>query len=324
MKRIIFVASFLCIYGAVSANHLRDTTFKEQPIVLKTTTGEISGTLTIGDRPGGVVALIIAGSGPTDRNGNSMFTNNNSLKMLAQQMANMGVASVRYDKRGVGASAKALKTEADIRFEDYIRDAVEWIQLLKKDKRFKSVLVIGHSEGSLIGMVAAATNGVAKFISIAGTGRAIDVILKEQLKASNSELYDLSIPILDSLKRGLLVKNVDKKLASIFRPSVQPYMISWLKYDPQKEIKKLTIPVLLVQGTNDIQVPVEDAKLLQAAKPAAQMLMIENMNHILKNVAGDREANAATYKDPNLKLAPGLLEGILGFINKKPAVTKKK
>src|SRR5688572_11265799 len=135
MKRIIFVASFLCIYGAVSANHLRDTTFKEQPIVLKTTTGEISGTLTVGDRPGSVVALIIAGSGPTDRNGNSMFTNNNSLKMLAQQMANMGVASVRYDKRGVGASAKALKTEADIRFEDYIRDAVEWIQLLKKDKR---------------------------------------------------------------------------------------------------------------------------------------------------------------------------------------------
>lgn len=295
----------------------RDTIYTEKPITLKTAAGDISGTLTLPDRKGGPVALIIAGSGPTDRNGNSMFTNNNSLQMLAHALANAGIASVRFDKRGVAKSAQALKSEADLRFEDYIKDAAAWIQLLKKDKQFNGVIVIGHSEGSLIGMVAAATAGAKKFVSIAGTARPIDEILMEQLQTSSKELHDMSVPIVDSLKKGLLVTNVDKKLATIFRPSVQPYMISWLKFNPQKEIKKLNMPVLLVQGTNDIQVPVEDAKLLSAAKPAAQLKLIQNMNHVLKQVEGDREANAATYKNPNLPLSPGLVDAIAGFISKK-------
>lgn len=295
----------------------RDIFYAEKPITLKTATGDISGTLTLPDRKGGPVALIIAGSGPTDRDGNSMFTSNNSLQMLAHELANAGIASVRFDKRGVAKSTQALKNEADLRFEDYIKDAGAWIQLLKKDKQFNGVVVIGHSEGSLIGMVAAATAGAKKFISIAGTARPIDEILMEQLQAASKELYAMSVPIIDSLKKGLLVKNVDNKLATIFRPSVQPYMISWLKFNPQKEIKKLNMPVLLVQGTNDIQVPVGDAKLLSAAKPAAQLKLIQDMNHVLKKVEGDRAANAATYKDPKLLLAPGLIDTIAVFIKKK-------
>jgi pimeloyl-ACP methyl ester carboxylesterase len=295
----------------------QDTIYTEKPIVLKTATGDISGTLALPARKGCPVALIIAGSGPTDRNGNSMFTNNNSLQLLARELAKAGIATVRFDKRGVAKSAQALKREADLRFEDYIKDAVAWIQMLKKDKQFNGVVVIGHSEGALIGMVAAATAGAKKYVSIAGTARPIDEILMEQLLASSKELHDMSVPIVDSLKKGLLVTNVDNKLATIFRPSVQPYMISWLKYNPQKEIKKLNIPVLLVQGTNDIQVPAEEARLLSAAKPAAQLKLIPNMNHVLKQVAGDRAANAATYKDPNLPLAPGLADTIAAFIKKK-------
>jgi uncharacterized protein len=179
------------------------------------------------------------------------------------------------------------------------------------------VIVIGHSEGSLIGMVAAANAGAKKFISIAGTAQPIDEILMEQLQASSKELHDMSVPILDSLKKGLLVTNVDRKLATIFRPSVQPYMISWLKFNPQKEIKKLNMPVLLVQGTNDMQVPAEDAKLLSAARPAAQLRLIRHMNHVLKQVEDDREANAASYKDPNLPISPELVDAIAGFIRKK-------
>lgn len=311
---------FLLLLSGIASNlpaQKRDTIYTEKAITLKTAAGDISGTLTLPDRKGSPVALIIAGSGPTDRNGNSMFTNNNSLQMLARALANAGIASVRFDKRGVAKSTQALKNEADLRFEDYIKDAAAWIQLLKKDKQFNGVIVIGHSEGSLIGMVAAATAGAKKFVSIAGTARPIDEILMEQLQASSKELHDMSVPIVDSLKKGLLVNNVDKKLATIFRPSVQPYLISWLKFNPQKEIKKLNMPVLLVQGTNDIQVPVEDAKLLSAAKPAAQLRLIQNMNHVLKQVEGDRAANAATYKDPNLPLSPGLVDAITGFIRKK-------
>lgn len=310
---------FLLLLTGCASNLLaqkRDTIYTEKSITLKTAAGDISGTLTLPDRKGSPVALIIAGSGPTDRNGNSMFTNNNSLQMLARALANAGIASVRFDKRGVAKSAQAMKNEADLRFEDYIKDAAAWIQLLKKDKQFNGVIVIGHSEGSLIGMVAAAMAGAKKFVSIAGTARPIDEILMEQLQTSK-ELHDMSVPIVDSLKKGLLVTNVDKKLATIFRPSVQPYMISWLKFNPQKEIKKLNMPVLLVQGTNDMQVPVEDAKLLSAAKPAAQLKLIQNMNHVLKQVEGDREANAATYKDPNLPISPGLVDAIAIFIRKK-------
>jgi uncharacterized protein len=319
MKKIISALPFIlfCLTGIAAAAQSRDTAFVERPIRCATDKGEIAGTLTLSDRgPKGPVALIISGSGPTDRNGNSIFTKNNSLQMLARELANMGIASVRYDKRGVVESAKLVKSETDLRFEDYINDAVAWIQLLKKDERFSTIIIIGHSEGSLIGMVAAARAGADKFVSLAGTGRPIDQILKEQLKTASAELYNLAVPVIDSLKQGLLVKVIDKKLLAIFRPSVQPYMISWFKYDPQVEIKKLKIPVLILQGSNDIQVPVDDANKLAAALPAAQLLVIEHMNHILKKIEGDRDANAATYIEPMRPLAPGLVEAVTKFVQK--------
>lgn len=317
MKKIKFLAYILlCMnwYGAMA--NLRDTTFMESAITLTTASGDIAGTLTLSDRgPGGPIVLIIAGSGPTDRNGNSVLTKNNCLQMLAHGLANMGIASLRYDKRGIAASAKALKREVDLRFEDYINDAVGWIELLKKDKRFSKIIVAGHSEGSLLGMVAAAKAGADKYISIAGAGFPIDEILKTQIKG-NAELYDLAVPVLDSIKQGYTVKKVDLKLFTIARPTLQPYMSSWMKYDPSVEIKKLKIPALIIQGDNDFQVSVEDAKKLSAALPAAQLLIIKNMNHVLKIIEGDREANAATYKEPTRPLSTELLEAIIKFVGK--------
>lgn len=315
MRKLLIGCIALCLAQIAVASEWRDTTYMETPISITTATGEIFGTLTLPDRPGGPVVLIIAGSGPTDRNGNSIFTKNNSLQMLARELANLGIPSVRYDKRGVMQSAKALKSELAIRFEDYIDDAVAWIELLKKDKRFTAITVLGHSEGSLIGMVAAAKAGADKYISVSGTARPIDEILLQQLKNS-PELYDLAAPVIDSLRQGRTTKTVDMKIFNMLRPGVQPYMISWMKYNPQNEIKKLTIPVMLVQGTTDLQVPVEEVKSLAAAKPGATLLVIENMNHVLKYVDGDREANAATYKDPVLPLAKGLVDGIAAFIKK--------
>jgi pimeloyl-ACP methyl ester carboxylesterase len=179
--------------------------------------------------------------------------------MLAREMANLGVASVRYDKRGVGQSYKAMRKESEMSFEDYIKDAVAWIELLKKDGRFKSVIVIGHSEGSLIGMVAAARAGADKYVSVSGGGRPIYEVLKEQFKAADTALYNLGAPVIDSLEQGYNVKNIDRKLMMYFRPSVQPFLISWMKYDPRVEIKKLKIPAMIIQGTTDIQVSMEDA-----------------------------------------------------------------
>ena len=295
---------------------VKDTALIETEVILETKTGQIFGTLTTPKRFSNIpVALIIDGSGPTDRNCNQTTMKCDAYKKLAHELAGKKIASLRFDKRGIAESNSAMKSESDIRFDNYISDATDWIKLLKHDKRFSKVTVIGHSEGSLIGMVAA--RYADKFISIAGAGQSIDKTLKEQLSVQPKEIQDLSYPIIDSLKKGKVVNNVNPKVAFLFRQSVQPYMISWFNYDPQVEIKKLTIPVLIIQGTNDIQITVEDAKRLSRANPNSQLALIDNMNHIFRTVNGDRQANLATYNNPSLPLADGLVENISRFILKK-------
>jgi len=287
----------------------------EETITLKTETGDIEGTLTMPEAKMPVpVALIIAGSGPTDRDGNNPMMKNNSLKMLSAELGKKGIASLRYDKRGIAKSQQAGVKEADLRFENYIQDAVSWVQLLKENKNFSSIIVIGHSEGSLIGMVASQNRLVGKFVSIAGAGQAADLIIREQLKAQPQFILDQSTPILDELVKGNRVENVPQMLFSLFRPSVQPYMISWFKYDPQVEIAKLKKPTLIVQGTTDIQVSIEDAKRLHTAKPDAKLVVIEGMNHIFKNVEADRTNNIQTYNQPDLPVNIELVEAISSFV----------
>jgi len=294
-----------------------DTTFIESTIVLHTASGDITGTLTIPEQQSNIpVVLIIAGSGPTDRNGNNPMMKNESLQLLAHGLALKNIASLRFDKRGIGESKDAGKKEADLRFEDYIKDAAGWIELLKKDARFSKVFVAGHSEGSLIGMIAA-LNKANGFVSIAGPGRSADKVLKEQLTSQPPMVKDSSYPIIDSLTMGKTVENVPKMLFALFRPSVQPYIISWFHYDPQTEIKKLTIPVLILQGTNDLQVTVEDANLLSRSNTKAQLVLIKNMNHVFRIVEGDRKENLAAYITPTLPISEELVSAISTFVQQR-------
>lgn len=287
---------------------------EELPIMLHTPSGDISGTLLLPASKRRVpVALIIAGSGPTDRDGNNPMMKNNSLKLLATELAKNGIASIRYDKRGVAQSKDAGKSEKDLRFDDYVNDARGWITLVKNDKRFNKVFVVGHSEGSLIGMLAGdETDGV---VSVAGAGRPADVVLKEQLSAQPKDVRDVVYSKLDSLKAGNLVKDVPLPLYSLLRPSVQPYLISWFRQDPPGAIRKLTVPVLIVQGISDIQVSVEDAKALAAANPKSRLVLIDKMNHIFRLVDGDRQANIATYSKSELPISEELVKSIVGFIS---------
>jgi len=316
MKKIkIFLTLLLFATLTVEASITKDTIFIESKITLQTKTGEIFGTLTTPEKFDKIpIALIIAGSGPTDRDGNNPMMKNNSLKALASELSKNGIATLRYDKRGIAESKNAGKSESNLRFDDYVNDAKEWIQLLKKDKRFSIVIVIGHSEGSLIGMIAGTS--ADKFISIAGPGQSADKIIKEQLSSQPKIVQDLSFPIIDSLKSGKTIKNVPTMLNSLFRPTIQPYVISWFKYDPQNEIKKLFIPTLVLQGTNDIQVSVEDAKRLSNANLKAELVLINNMNHIFRIIVGDKQANVATYSKGDLPIANELVKSITNFILK--------
>lgn len=315
MKKLFIVAAVLFL-SFVHAQDKNETTFKESALILKINTDQLFGTLTTPDLTKKYpVALIISGSGPTDRNGNNPMMKNNSLKMLAEALAKNGIASLRYDKRGIGESKASAISEETLVFENYTEDAKSWINLLKQDKRFSELIVIGHSEGSLIGMIAGAKAN--KFISIAGPGESADELLKTQIASkSNQQLNDLTFPIIDSLKNGKTVKNVDPMLNSLFRASIQPYLISWFKYDPQTEIKKLNVPILIIQGNKDLQVTVKDAELLSQANKNAELLIVDKMNHIMKNIEGDNQANMASYTNENLPVSEIMTSKIISFIKK--------
>ena len=290
------------------------TLAQEEIIVLETPTGNIEGTLLVPSKEHSPLVLIIAGSGPTDRDGNNISLQNNSLKMIAQGLYMNDIASFRFDKRGISKSAAAGMSEEDLRFEHYIEDVQQWCSLLKEDSRFSSFIILGHSEGSLIGMIASQTVSPDKFISLAGPGFSMQATLRRQLADQPVYILSMSLPIIEQLEKGKTVDSVPPLINMLFRPSIQPYLISTFKYDPVIEISKVQSPVLIVQGTTDIQIQVEDAKKLAAANSNSELVIIEGMNHILKEADANRFLNLRTYGDPNLELKQGLIEKITKFI----------
>ena len=287
----------------------------EQKVSLKTKKGEIHGSLMMpANTKKPPVVLLISGSGPTNRNGNSPAMVNNNLKMIANSLAQNGIASLRYDKRGIGASKAAGSNESKLRFEHYIEDAHAWVKWLKKQKTFGKIHLIGHSEGALIGSVVAQEAKIGRFVAIAGASKSADHMIREQLKAQPADILTKANPIIDSLAQGHMVKKVDPLFSAFFRASIQPYVISWFKYDPSAELAKVKRPVLIIQGTTDLQVSVEDAKSLAAAQPKAQVKVIEGMNHVLKTASIERSENIAVYNKPDIPLTPELMESILPFL----------
>ena len=293
-------------------------TVLQRPISLDTGSGELFGSLLLpkSDNPVPVV-LILAGSGPTDRDGNNPDGGrNDSLKRLAWVLAKHNIASVRYDKRGVAASFAATPDERNLSVEAYVNDAVAWSQKLKNDPRFGPLILLGHSEGALIATLAAPRADAAALISLSGSARPVDQVIREQLARSlPPPLMLRSNELLDSLKAGHTDDNVPAPLQPIFRPSVQPYLISLFRQDPAKAFAQLKMPTLIVQGSNDMQVGVGDAQALKAAKPDAELVVIEGMNHVMRIVPADVKRQLASYKDPNLPLAAELGGKLIEFID---------
>lgn len=315
MKNIVLLLTIFFL-SFVNAQDKKENTYKESNVILKINNDQLFGTLTVPDLSKKYpVALIIAGSGPTDRDGNNPMMKNNSLKMLAESLAKNGIASLRYDKRGIGESKASAISESSLVFENYTEDAKSWINFLKQDKRFSQLVIIGHSEGSLIGMIAGAKAN--KFISIAGAGDSADKIIKAQIASkSNKQIEDMTFPIIDSLKTGNTVKKVDPMLNTLFRASIQPYLISWFKYNPQTEIKKLNIPILILQGNNDLQVTVQDAENLAKSNKNTELLIVDKMNHIMKIIEGDKQANMESYNNATSPISEAMTNKIVSFILK--------
>lgn len=289
----------------------------ETPVALPAQPAPILGTMRTPEGETRAAAVIIAGSGPTDRDGNSpqFGVNGGTYRLLAEGLAAEGIATVRYDKRGIGASFAAGVSESEARFTAFVDDARAWAAETARLTGRPCVWLIGHSEGSLIALAAAQDNDqVCGVVSLSGAGRSAPVVLREQLRAGVPEpLLGQALHAIDELAAGRTTDNVPG-LESLFRPSVQPYLISWFALDPQVLANLYDGPLFIGQGSTDFQTRVVDAEALKAAQPDATLVIWEGVNHLLKTAPEDRAANAATYADPTLPLAPGVVDDIATFI----------
>lgn len=261
------------------------------------------------------VVIIIAGSGPTDRDGNNpLGVTSDTYKMLAQALYKNHISSYRYDKRGIGKSSLKHLDESKMRFADIANDADSVVNYFR-NQGYKKILIAGHSEGSLIGMLVAQKIPVAGYISISGVGVSADQILEEQLSGKIAGLSDSAIHhIVSQIKKGNMVTDIPSGLAAIFRPSVQPYLSSWFQYNPASEIKKLDCPALIIQGTCDAQVGVSNATALFNAAKMATIKIIPNMSHTLKDAGKDCVHQQETYTDRELPIDAEMVRDIVGFV----------
>lgn len=283
--------------------------------------GPLAGTLLMPDRADAPVVLIIPGSGPTDRDGNNpLGVAASSYRLLAQALADQGIASARIDKRGMFGSKAAIANANDVTIGAYADDIASWARTLKMRTGRDCIWLAGHSEGGLVALAAAANPDVCGLILIASPGRKLDVIIREQLSANpaNAPLLADANAALDQLVAGqrVDVTGMHPALAQgLFNPAVQGFLIDMLAHDPGAMAAATDKPVLVVSGAKDIQVARADADALKSAQPRAELIVIDGMNHVLKQVAGDdRAANMATYADPSLPVDPTLVARIVRFV----------
>ncbi len=300
---VLYLMSF-CIFS-------QELTFTPKDITINEF---IDGTLLIPndvEKPN--LAIIIAGSGPTDRNGNQNMLKNNSLKKLAEELSKEGLATFRYDKRIVKQIRKN-NVDMNIRFDDFITDAISVLNYFKNNDAFNKVYIIGHSQGSLVGIVAA-KEGADGFISLAGAGKPIDEVIIDQVTATAPMFTEDTKRVFSIMKEGKTTTDFPQALISIFNLEVQPFMMSWMAYNPQEEIRDLEIPVLIINGTKDLQVSEDEANLLHSANTNSTLKIIEKMNHILVPIEGDTLENSKSYNESQRKISGELIQSIVVFTN---------
>jgi pimeloyl-ACP methyl ester carboxylesterase len=274
--------------------------------------------------------LIVPAASPTDRNGNSALGKTpNTYKLLAEALAARGMGSLRFDARGVGGSADAMGAETDLRLSTFVDDAINWAKFLQVQPQVKCVVILGHGEGGLIAALAAQKVKTCGVIEVAAVSRPAGDLIADQLKAAkdsgklSEETYNQAVHILAELRANRPVSDVPLALSSLFRPSLQPYLMSWLNQDPIAAEQGLS-PLMVLQGQNDLEVAPEDARRLANVSRAIRLVVLPGVNHVLKVAPAERAANLATYGEPELALSPDVAPAIVNFIEHPPQIVLKR
>ncbi len=316
MKYIALALAFIAS-PIVAQNNISD-----EPITTAGPLGDLAGSYKDAGKDTPVV-LIIPGSGPTDRNGNSpLGIKANSYKLLAEALAQKGISSVRIDKRGMFGSTAAIKDANAVTIADYVSDVNAWSGAIRSKTNQNCIWVAGHSEGGLVALASAqAPNNICGIITIAAPGNSLDVVIRKQLSSNpaNAPIMGDALSALDTLKSGeqVDVSGMHPALQGLFNPAIQPYFIDLFSYDPAKLSAQTQLPLLIIQGDNDIQVSVKDAEILAQANTSASLAIIPKMNHVLKTIdSEDRGVNAQSYANPDLPLSPQLAGIMVQFIQK--------
>ncbi|MFN9007827.1 MAG: alpha/beta hydrolase [Hyphomonadaceae bacterium] len=283
--------------------------------------GTLRGTLlpaTAGKSP---LAILIPGSGPTDQDGNGPFIKTDTYRLLANGLQAAGISSLRIDKRGMFSSASDGVDPNAVSLEAYGRDMRAWINEMAPQSPSKCVWLIGHSEGGLVAIATAAESsaGICGLILLASPGRRASDVMRQQLRANpaNSIILDDALGAIARLEQGhrVDVTKMHPALQQLFAPAVQGFLISLFQFDPAVKLQKHNLPVLIVQGREDLQVTLEDAAALGNGRPNTIQVNLDGVTHTLKAIPkGDVAANQATYSNPKLPLAPGFIKSIAEFI----------
>ena len=295
----------------------------ERPLAAPGPLAPLSATL-LNAGKGAPVVVIIPGSGPTDRDGNNpLGVTAAPYRLLAQSLAKRGITTVRIDKRGMFGSKVAIANANMVTIADYAADAHAWAKAARAATGAKCVWLLGHSEGSLVALAAGQDRrNLCGVISVSGVGRKFGTVIRDQLTSNpaNAPILAPALAALDRLEQGQRVDGttLPAPLQPLFGEAVQPYLIALMAQDPARLAASLKLPLLIVQGERDLQVKVEDAQALAAAQPKARLVLVPGVNHVLKAVAtDDPAANFATYADPSLPVAPGVVDAIVAFIRRR-------
>lgn len=286
---------------------------RDTPVTQPSTGTTLSGSLRVAPGTGTTpLVVMVPGSGGSDRDGNSWGAKlgSNHLRLLAEALADAGISSLRYDKRVLPTASPPTKN-SDLRFEMQVDDVVAWVNRFASDPRFSRVVIVGHSEGALIGAQAVQRSKASALVAVAGAADRLSDVLRRQVHPKlPPALVEESERILKSLEGGKTVDDVPTELMSLYPPMIQRFLISSFAIDPRAEFAKVKVPTLIVQGTTDFQVLVRDAKALAQARKEASLCIIPGMNHVLKDApAGD----VSSYGNLTQPLDATLVKALVSF-----------